>query len=198
MKTTSFAAVLVLGAFAPILAIAQTTGPANTMSASHARSAMTDFGCNGITQLGVAADGSYHGQCQKGGKTINVMMDAKGKVSEPATVAHLTEGRARYALTAFGCSSISHLGNGPDGSWHGQCYKGGVATNVMVDKAGTASTATPTHVTEASARSTLTDYGCSGLTALNMAGNGGWMGQCTKGGKLMTVMVDRDSKVTAN
>jgi hypothetical protein len=168
------------------------------MTAMHARSAMTDFGCGGITPLGVAADGGYYAQCMKGGRTINVMMDKSGKVSEAASISHITEGRARYELTAFGCSSISALGAGPSGSWYGQCYKGGVATNVMVDSKGMASLAAPAHVTDGMARSLLTDYGCSGITALDMASNGSWVGQCSKGGVLKTVMVGNDSKVTTN
>jgi hypothetical protein len=194
MKTlaTTF---VVLGALAPGLALAQTTP---SLSASHARSAMTEFGCNGITALGVAADGAYHGQCTKGGKLINVTMDKSGKVSEASNVSHITEGHARYALTSFGCSNISQLGNGPGGTWHGQCYKGGAPTNVMVDAKGVASAASGTHVTEGSARSALTDYGCSNISTLSMTSEGGWVGQCAKGGRTQNVSVDADRKVSAN
>ncbi len=187
--------VLVSATLSPGLALAQTGG---VMTSGHARSAMTDFGCNGITALGMAPDGAYHAQCQKGGKTINVMMDKMGKVTEATAITHVTEGRARYELTVFGCSSISQLGNGPNGSWHGQCYKGGVATNVSVDSNGVAAVAAPTHVTQSVARSLLTDYGCSGITALDMTATGAWAGQCSKGGKLLTVMVDGDGKIAAN
>jgi hypothetical protein len=186
---------LIAATFVPGLALAQT---GTVMTSSHARSAMTDFGCNGITPLGVAADGAYHAQCQKGGKTINVMMDKSGKVSELPAISHITEGRARFELTTFGCSNISQLGVGPNGSWHGQCYKGGTPTNVMVDGKGVAGVATPSHVTESMARSALTDYGCASISTLDMAGNGSWVGQCSKGGALKTVMVGSDAKVTTN
>jgi hypothetical protein len=194
MKLFGFA-VLAFAAVAPGLAFAQTgTG----LTAMHARSAMTDFGCSGITTLGVAADGGYYAQCMKGGRTINVMMDKSGAVSEAMSISHITEGRARYELTAFGCSSISALGAGPGGSWYGMCYKGGAATNVMVDGKGVAAVATPAHVTDSVARSVLTDYGCSSITALDMSSSGSWVGQCSKGGVLKTVMVGSDSKVTSN
>ena len=188
-------AILLVSAFAPGLAMAQTS---NSLTAMHARSAMTTFGCTGITPLGVGPDSSYHAQCQKGGKMINVMMDKTGTVSEVAANTHVTEGRARYEMAAFGCSNISELGNGPDGSWHGQCYKAGAPINVMVDNQGVASVAKPTHLTHSAARSILTSYGCSGITALNMNSNGSWTGQCSKSGKLTTVMVDQAGKVEAN
>ena len=194
MKASAITLVM-LGSLAPGLALAQTT---SSLTASHARSAMTEFGCNGITALGLSPDGEYHGQCTKGGKLINVMMDKNGKVSEATNVRHITEGHARYALTSFGCSNISQLGSGPNGSWHGQCYKAGAPTNVMVDSKGVASVASPTHVTEGMARSALTDYGCASISTLSMTSEGSWVGQCAKGGRTQNVSVDPERKVSAN
>ena len=184
------ATLLLVGAVAPSLAHAQ--APTRPMlSEGHARSAMTDFGCNGIGPLGAAQDGSWHGQCQKGGTTINVMMDASGKVTQMTGRAPImTEGQARYALTEFGCSNISGLGAGPNGTWHGQCYKAGAPVNVMVDAQGKASNGSPTHVTEGMARSSLTNFGCSNISTLTMGGDGAWYGQCYKGGAPINVGVN--------
>lgn len=190
-------AVLALGAAVPGFAFAQGSD-APALNASHARSAMADFGCTNLSSLGLGPDGSYHGQCTKGGATINVMMDKTGKVSQATSINHVTEGRARYALTDFGCSSISNLGSGPNGTWHGQCLKGGAATNVMVDANGVASAGgTPTHITEAKARSMLTDYGCSSLSTLTMGSDGGWYGQCLKGGSTQRVSVSSSGQMAA-
>ena len=124
-----FIAMLLLGAAVPSLAFAQTDS-APSLTASHARSAMTDFGCTSVTTLGVAPDGSYHGQCTKAGSVINVMMDKTGKVSQLDKAKYLTEGQARYALADYGCNNVSALGSGPGGTWHGQCTKGGSTVNV--------------------------------------------------------------------
>ena len=199
------ATLLLMGAVAPGLAYAQapvrptTPAPARPMmSEGQARSAMTSFGCNGIGPLGVAQDGSWHGQCQKGGTTINVMMDASGQVSQPTGRAPiLTEGQARYALAEFGCSNISGLGAGPNGTWHGQCYKAGAPVNVMVDAQGKASNGSPTHITEGMARSSLTGFGCSNISSLTMGGDGTWYGQCYKGGAPINVGVNAQGQSMA-
>lgn len=198
------ATLLLMGAVAPGLAYAQAPTPARPaapmLGEGHARSAMTDFGCNGITALGVAPDGSWHGQCQKGGSTINVMMDKGGKVSQlTGRPPMMTEGQARYAMTDFGCgsTSISSLGAGPNGTWHGQCTKGGALINVMVDAQGKASVATGvTHITEGQARYALTDFGCgsTSISSLSMGSDGSWYGQCTKGGATTNVGVDAKGK----
>ena len=199
------ATLLLMGAVAPGLAYAQAPTPARPtapmLGEGHARSAMTVFGCNGITALGVAPDGSWHGQCQKGGSTINVMMDQKGTVSQvTGRPPMMTEGQARYALTDFGCgsTSISSLGAGPNGTWHGQCTKGGALINVMVDAQGKASVATGvTHITEGMARSSLTSFGCSNISALSMGGDGTWYGQCYKGGAPINVGVNAQGQSMA-
>ncbi len=158
---------------------------------------MTQFGCTGITALGVGPDNSYHGQCTKGGQLINVMMDKTGTVSQSMNATHVTEGQARYAMAAFGCSNISSLGSAPGGTWHGQCYKGGQPVDVMVDGKGVATAATPTHITEGSARSMLTGFGCSNLSSLTMGTDGGWYGQCSKAGRTQDVSVDNTGKLAA-
>jgi hypothetical protein len=188
---------VMFGLGAPGLALAQESA-AMRLSDGHARSAMMDYGCTAISGLSTRPDGQYQGQCTKGGKVVNVSMDKTGKVSEVASLNHVTDGQARYALTQFGCNNISNLGTGPGGTWHGQCYKGGVPTNVMVDAKGVASAATAPHVTESAARSMLTDFGCNNISTLTMGGDGGWYGQCAKGGKTQNVSVDSKGKLAVN
>ncbi|MGI4952548.1 MAG: hypothetical protein ACRYGM_12155 [Janthinobacterium lividum] len=191
------AIVALLGLGAPGLAMAQSSGvPA--MTDAHARSAMMQYGCTSISGLSTRPDGQLQGQCTKGGKIVNVSMDKTGKVDEVASLNHITDGQARYALTQFGCSNISNLGTGPDGTWHGQCYKGGAPTNVMVDAKGVAAAGAPTHVTESAARSMLTDFGCNSISTLTMGGDGSWYGQCAKGGKTQNVSVDSKGKLATN
>ena len=191
------ATVVLFGLGAPGLAMAQGSA-ATRLSDGHARSAMTQFGCTSISGLSAQADGDYESQCTKGGKIVNVSMDKTGKVSEIASLNHLTDGQARYALTQFGCVNISNLGTGPGGTWHGQCYKAGAPTSVMVDAKGVASAGAPTHVTESAARSMLTGFGCANISTLTMGGDGSWYGQCAKGGKTQNVSVDSTGKLAAN
>ena len=191
------AAVTLFGLAAPGLAMAQGAS-APALHDGHARSVMMQYGCTAISGLSVRPDGQFQGQCTKGGKVVNVSMDKTGKVEEVASLNHVTDGQARYALTGFGCSNISNLGTGPGGAWHGQCYKGGVATNVMVDAKGVASAGSAPHVTEAAARSMLTGFGCGNISTLTMGGDGSWNGQCAKGGKTQNVTVDSTGKMAAN
>ncbi len=189
-------AMLLLGAAVPSLAFAQTDA-APPLTASHARSAMTQFGCTGITTLGVAPDGSYHGQCTKSGSLINVMMDKSGTVSQSTGAKHVTEGQARYAMADFGCSNISSLGTGPGGIWHGQCYKGGAPISVVVDAKGAVTAGAAKHITEGTARSMLIDFGCSNLSSLSMGMDGSWYGQCAKSGRTQSVSVSGSGQVAA-
>lgn len=76
---TGFVAML-LGVALPGLAFAEGSS-APPLTAAHARSAMMQFGCSGITALGVRPDNSYHGQCSEGGQLINVMMDKTGTMA---------------------------------------------------------------------------------------------------------------------
>ena len=200
----TFIAMLLLGAAAPGLAFAQTdsapgdqAGSTRTLTASHARYAMTDFGCTNLHSVHIAPDGAYHGSCTKGGSAITVKMDKNGTVSQTTGVQHMTEGRARYAMTEFGCTNISSMGTGPGGTWHAQCTKGGASTPVMVDTQGVASATKASHLSEPAARSMLTDYGCNNLSTLTMGGDGGWYGQCVKAGATQRVNVSSSGQITA-
>ena len=200
----TFIAMLLLGVAAPSLAFAQPasapaapTSSARTLTDSHARYAMEDFGCVNLHSLHIAPDGAFHGQCTKGGSPISVKMDKDGTVSQTTGVQHITEGRARYAMTEFGCTSISSLGTGPGGTWHGQCMKGGATTPVMVDAKGVASATKASHLTEPAARSMLEDYGCNSVSTLTMGSDGGWYGQCTKAGSTQRVSVSSSGQIAA-
>ena len=125
------------------------------------------------------------------------MMDGTGKVSQLAKDEYVSEGKARYAMMEFGCTNVSGLGNGPGGTWHGQCTKGGAVTDVLVDSKGVAKAEKASHITEAKARSVLTDYGCANLSTLSMGADGGWYGQCTKGGSTKGVSVSNSGQVAA-
>jgi hypothetical protein len=126
---------MLFGMAAPGVASAQESA-AMRMTDGHARSAMMDYGCTAISGLSVRPDGQFQGQCTKSGKIVNVSMDKTGKVSEVASLNHITDGQARYSLMQFGCNNISNLGTGPGGTWHGQCSKGGRTQNVSVDSTG--------------------------------------------------------------
>ncbi len=185
------------GLAVPSLALAQGAVPATAtaLGEGHARSAMTAYGCASISGLSAGPSGSWHGQCAKGGQTVNVAMDSEGKVTSGTAPTHLTEGHARSAMTAYGCASISGLSAGPSGSWHGQCAKGGQTVNVAMDSEGKVTSGTaPTHITEGHARSALTTYGCATISALYSAPDGAWAGQCYKGGQPVNVMVDNTGK----
>ena len=111
------------GLLAPGLALAQSQSP-SALGEAHARSAMLVFGCSNISSLSAGPAGSWHGQCSKGGSTVNVVMDSQGVVTAGGTPTHETEPMARSAATSAGCASVTQLSPGPDNSWHGQCSKG--------------------------------------------------------------------------
>jgi hypothetical protein len=169
--------------------------PGGSLTEGHARASLMGYGCSNVSQLSPGPGGSWHGQCQKGGQTVNVMVDPEGKAST-AAASHITEAHARSAVTAYGCSNVSTLSRGPQGTWHGSCTKGGQTINVMVDQQGKVSPATggPGHITEAHARSALMDYGCTNLSTLGAGADGSWFGQCSKGGKTVNVTVDQQGK----
>ena len=107
---------------------------ASGMTEPQARSVLTSYGCGNISHLSMGPQGSWHGQCSKGGRTMDVMVDAQGKAGpSTAEMAHITSAHARSALMDFGCSNVSGLSRGPEGTWHGQCSKGGRTRDVMVD-----------------------------------------------------------------
>lgn len=126
------------GTIVPGLAMAQNSGAPPTMTEPQARSAMTAFGCSNLSTLGQGPGGSWYGQCSKGGQTVNVTTGPDGKVTTGGRPSHMTEGNARYALTQAGCSNISALKASPDGSWHGQCTRGGSTVNMAVNAQGQA------------------------------------------------------------
>lgn len=106
------------------------------MTGAQARYAMGAFGCNNVSALGQGPEGSWHGQCSKGGQTVNAMVDRQGKVSTGSAPSHITEGNARSMMMQAGCSNISNLKTDADGSWRGQCSKGGRTANVAVNGQG--------------------------------------------------------------
>lgn len=108
------------------------------------------------------------------------------------------EGHARAAMLAFGCSNLSSLGQGPEGSWHGQCTKGGQNVDVMMDRQGKVTAGRPGHMTEGQARAAMMQAGCSNLSSLSMGQDGNWRAQCTKGGRTVNASVDAQGKATTN
>jgi hypothetical protein len=100
-----------------------------------ARSLAMQWGCTNVSRLSLGQSGRWFGQCQKGGQTVNVLVDEQGKVSQGAP-SHVTAGVARADLMAYGCSNVSTLSRGPRGSWHGRCQKGGETIEVTVDQQG--------------------------------------------------------------
>ena len=166
----------------------------SSISEGQARSLLTAYGCTNISQLGAGPGGTWHGTCTKGGQVQNVMVDAEGKAGPAKGVTHVTEGNARSALTAFGCSNISTLSRGPEGTWHGKCTKGGQVQDVMVDSQGKAMMGTGKHITEAHARSSLMQFGCSNISTLSQGADGSWSGMCSKGGRTVDVMVNPEGK----
>ena len=118
---------------------AQATSQA-AMTEGHARSAMYAAGCSNLSSLGRGPQGSWHGQCTKGGQVVNAMMDSQGKVTTGGAMDHMTEGHARSAMLQAGCSNISSLNADDDGTWRAQCTKGGRTVNAAVDGQGKVTT----------------------------------------------------------
>jgi hypothetical protein len=118
-----------------------TVGPAaepDTITEAHARAALMQYGCSSVSTLSHGASGSWHGNCSKGGTTQFVTVDPEGKVTT-APAKSITEGHARSVLMDFGCSNVSALNETQNGSWTGQCSKGGRTVDVAVDQKGAAS-----------------------------------------------------------
>lgn len=118
---------------------AQATSQA-AMTEGHARSAMYAAGCSNLSSLGRGPQGSWHGQCTKGGQNVSAVMDNKGKVTTGGTMDHMTEGHARSAMMQAGCSNISYLNADDDGMWRAQCTKGGRTVNASMDGQGKVTT----------------------------------------------------------
>jgi len=170
--------------------------PATHLTEPQARSALTSFGCANVSHLSMGPHGSWYGNCTKGGQQVQVRVDPEGKamVAKPEEMP-VTAAHARAALMQYGCSNVSGLSRGPEGTWHGQCTKGGQTVDVMVDQQGKASTGKMGHYSEAHARSALTQYGCSNISSLSSDTNGNWSGQCSKGGRTINVMVDPNGTI---
>jgi hypothetical protein len=187
------------GAASPMGASPMEASPsaAPALTEGQARSIMMDSGCSNVSHLSMSPAGSWHGTCTKGGQTAQVMVDPKGKVAPAAGVDHLTAAHARSALMDYGCSNVSTLSSGPQGSWHGTCTKGGQTVNLMVDQNGKVAPSTAAgHITEGQARSVLMDFGCSNISTLSSGTDGNWSGMCTKGGTTSMVRVDQQGKAS--
>ena len=123
---------LLLGLTSPGLAWGQTQKP---LTEPQARSLVMDWGCTNVSRLSMGQNGRWFGECQKGGKPIDVMIDEQGKVSE-GTPSHITAASARAALMSYGCSNVSALTRGPNDTWQGRCQKGSNTIDVAVDQQG--------------------------------------------------------------
>jgi len=100
-----------------------------------ARAMAMQWGCSNISRLSAGQGGRWFGQCQKGGQTVSVMVDATGKVSQ-GRPSHVTSGAARADLMQHGCPNVSQLTEDASGTWHGRCMKGGNTTEVTVNQQG--------------------------------------------------------------
>ncbi len=58
-------------------------------------------------------------------------------VSASPTAAGHDQASARAELLHFGCTSVVDIQHNPDGSWSGQCTKGGAIIPVDIRKGGT-------------------------------------------------------------
>jgi len=125
--------VLLLGLTSPGLAWGQT--PKQPLTEPQARSLVMDWGCTNVSRLSMGQSGRWFGECQKGGKAIDVMIDEQGKVSE-GTPSHITAASARAALMSYGCNNVSALTRGPNDTWQGRCQKGSNTMDVAVDQQG--------------------------------------------------------------
>lgn len=157
---------------------------------NHARAALMNYGCSNVSQLS-HGKGGWYGQCSKGGRTIDVMVKPDGTVGPATDADRITEANARAALMNYGCSNVSTLGHGAEGTWHGNCTKGGSTQFVIVDPEGKVSVGAASSITEAHARSALMQFGCSNVSVLHELDDGEWAGQCTKGGRTVDVRVDK-------
>jgi len=115
--------------------IARAQTSEQSLTEPQVRSLVTEWGCTNVSRLSLGQSGRWFGACQKGGETVNVMVDEKGKVSR-GTPSRVTAATARADLMAYGCNNLSALSRGPQGSWYGRCDKGGKTVDVTVDQQG--------------------------------------------------------------
>lgn len=133
MQKTAIAMAVLLGLACPGTAWCQ--APAQGLTEPQVRSLVTEWGCTNVSRLSMGQAGRWFGECQKGGKTVDVMVDEQGRVSQGAS-SHVTSAKARALLMANGCSNVSNLTRGPNDTWRGSCQKGGDKINVTVNQQG--------------------------------------------------------------
>ena len=122
---------------------------------------------------------------------------AYAQTSGPPPGTTITEAQARSILTDAGCTQIGNLSADDKGAWHTTCWKGGQPTAMMVDPSGNAMPDPGTSgITEAHARSALTDAGCTQIGTLSADTRGAWHTVCWKGGLPVAMMVDQSGKVS--
>ena len=56
--------------------------PTQTLTEPKARSLVMGWGCTNVSRLSQGQSGRWFGRCEKGGETVNVMVDNQGKVSQ--------------------------------------------------------------------------------------------------------------------
>lgn len=109
------------------------------LTAAQARYQAMAWGCTSMSRLSVGPSGNWHGECQKSDRTVSIIIDKAGKVSQ-GTSQSVTSANARADLMAYGCSDVSTLSRGPQGSWHARCDKGGKTVDAAVNPQGQVST----------------------------------------------------------
>ena len=57
-------------------------GTPSHVTADGARAAVMAYGCSNVSSLSRGPNDTWHGRCQKGGDTIDVIVDQQGKVSK--------------------------------------------------------------------------------------------------------------------
>ena len=132
MKNAVMVTAVLVGLSAGGTAWAQTS---SQLTEPQVRSLVTDWGCSNVSRLSQGKSGRWFGECQKGGQTVNVMVDDKGKVSQ-GTASQMTAASARADLMGHGCNNVSTLTRGPQGSYYGRCDKAGKTVDVKVDPQG--------------------------------------------------------------
>ena len=182
------------------IASAQTSRPppGTSITEAHARSILTDAGCTQIGNLSADNKGAWHTTCWKGGQPTAMMVDPSGNAMPDPGTSGLTEAHARSALTDAGCTQIGNLSADTRGNWHTTCWKGGQPTAMMVDQSGKVSGEPEgglSEISEASARSILTDSGCTQIGNLSRDQRGMWRGTCWKGGEPKQVAIDQSGTV---
>ena len=53
----------------------------SSFTSSRARAELMDHNCNNVSTLTLGPDQRWHGTCQKGGNTVQVMVDRQGRIA---------------------------------------------------------------------------------------------------------------------